>query len=214
MGRYSPRESFPHPILVIYLALELDLHAILPAAFYDLSRYGPSKIMTGAIPSPAIPYCSNGEPVTPHQPAIRLAHYHLCNTLMGREQAQRYLATFIDRELTDRPVAAECQNKDTAMARYCTESFYFILLNLLRSVGGVACGRDGDPLFTLLQAMDMLSRTDFSDGEKQCGLKLCTPCKSDFATSVERGREEVWRLIPEWFNIPLRCVSKGVCDLD
>lgn len=202
MGRYSPRESCPHPILVIYLALELDLHAILPAAFYDLSRYGPSKIMAGVNALPATPYCPDSEPVTPRQPAIRLSHQHLCNTLTGREQAQRYLAIFIDRELKDRPIAAGCQTKDTATARYCSESFYFIQLNLLRSVGGVACGRDGDPLFTLLQAMDMLSRTDFSDGEKQCGLKLCDPCKSDFATSVEKAREEVWLLIPEWFNIP------------
>ena len=48
--------------------------------------------------------------------------------------------------------------------QYCIESFYFILLNVLRSVGGIACGRDGDLLFTLVQAVDMLSRTDFRMG--------------------------------------------------
>jgi hypothetical protein len=68
--------------------------------------------------------------------------------------------------------------------RYCVESFYFILLNVLRSVGGgggIACGRDGDPLFTLVQAVD----TDFSDGVRERGLKMCERCKGDFAEAIE-----------------------------
>ena len=44
-------------------------------------------------------------------------------------------------------------------SRACLESFYFIMLNILRSVGGIACGRDADPLFTLVQATEMLSRS-------------------------------------------------------
>jgi hypothetical protein len=71
--------------------------------------------------------------------------------------------------------------------QYCIESFYFILLNVLRSVGGIACGRDGDPLFTLVQAVDMQSRTDFSDGVRQHGLKMCERCKGDFAETIEGG---------------------------
>jgi hypothetical protein len=55
----------------------------------------------------------------------------------------------------------------------CRESFYFIVLNVLRSVGGIACGRDADPLFTLLQAVEMCERTDFSDGTRMCGLRMC-----------------------------------------
>jgi hypothetical protein len=49
-GKYSPRELAPHPILVISLAREIDhLSFVLPSAFYDLSRYGPKKIVSGAV---------------------------------------------------------------------------------------------------------------------------------------------------------------------
>ncbi|THV06369.1 hypothetical protein K435DRAFT_960608 [Dendrothele bispora CBS 962.96] len=46
----------------------------------------------------------------------------------------------------------------------CAESFYFIALNLLRAVGGIAVGRDADPLFTISQAEEMLERCDFVQG--------------------------------------------------
>ncbi|KAF5349797.1 hypothetical protein D9758_010165 [Tetrapyrgos nigripes] len=49
----------------------------------------------------------------------------------------------------------------------CTESFYFIALNLLRAVGGIAVGRDADPLFTIKQAEEMLVRADFVEGEDE-----------------------------------------------
>jgi len=199
-GRYTPRDSCAHPVLAIGLALELGLDSILPAAFYDLSRYGPSKIMTGAPPLTLVPYYSCASNNT-NSSTVRLSLDQLCKTLVGREHAQHFVATFIDKELKDRLVAPDCFNRDTITIRYCAQSFYFILLNILRSVGGIACGRDGDPLFTLMQAAEMLSRTDFSDGVMQCGLKMCERCKMDFAQSVEKAREEVWISIPGWFGL-------------
>ena len=85
----------------------------------------------------------------------------------------------------------------------CRESFYFIILNILRSVGGIANGRDADPLFTLIQATETLFRTDFSEGQRLCGLRLCQPCKADFAISTAKAREEVWNLIPRWFEMQI-----------
>jgi len=35
----------------------------------------------------------------------------------------------------------------------------------------------------------MLARTYFSDGEKQCSLKICTACKNDFSKEVKKARE-------------------------
>ena len=101
------------------------------------------------------------------------------------------------------PVSPECINKGTERAEYCIESFYFITLNMLRSVGGVSTGRDADPLFSLLQAMEMLSRTDFSDGRgtKQCGLRMCHMCKIEFASEGVKAREEIWSLMPRWFGL-------------
>lgn len=205
-GRYVPRDAFSHPISVINLAHELGLESILPSAFYDLSRYGPSKITMGVpatspvFPIPSVAHLSSDLDLN-NLSTVHLPHILLCHTLQGRESAQQFISTFVDKELTVRPISAGCTNSHDHAGRFCRESFYFIKLNILRSVGGIASGRDGDPLFTLVQAVDMLSRTDFSDGEKQCGLKMCNSCKIDFASAVGRAREEVWALIPGWFGL-------------
>lgn len=201
-GRYLPRESCPHPILVIRLALDLEIPSILPAAFYDLARYGPSRIASGInIPPSAI---DKYIPLTPDlaPKVVTLSRPHLVQTLRGRECVQSYMANFIATSLQSRPPSTDCAYQfDVDASRPCHESFYFIMLNVLRSVGGIACGRDADSLFTLIQAMEMLSRTDFSDGQRQCGLRMCHPCKLDFSASAMRAREEVWSSLPTWFGL-------------
>ena len=218
-GRYAPRDFCPHPILVIELALEMNLPTILPAALYDLSRYGPSKIMTGTI-SPTTTFDRllselAGESLVPERP-VRLSRDLLCRTLRGREATQRFMAAFIAKELHCRAPSAECSNREEKdnPSRPCHESFYFIMLNILRSVGGIACGRDADPLYTLVQAAEMLSRTDFSDGQRQCGLKLCQPCKADFSEATSKAREEAWSLLPLWFGFVEGDRADSLLDLD
>ncbi|KAF9561502.1 hypothetical protein CPC08DRAFT_635317 [Agrocybe pediades] len=218
-GRYVPRDFCPHPILVIELALDMNLPTILPAALYDLSRYGPSKIMTGTT-SPTTAYDRllselTGEPLLPERP-VRLSRDLLCRTLRGREATQRYMASFIAKELHCRAPSQDCLNREEKdnPSQPCHESFYFIMLNILRSVGGIACGRDADPLYTLVQAAEMLSRTDFSDGQRQCGLKLCQPCKIDFAEATTKAREEAWSLLPQWFGFVEGEKTDSLLDLD
>ncbi|KAF7354445.1 hypothetical protein MVEN_01133500 [Mycena venus] len=198
LGRYAPRASRPHPILVIDLALELGLPSLLPAALYDLSRYRPSKIMAG---TPAPPLSITLERAAQRNP-VTVSTTLLIVILRGREAAERYFADFVIKELQDRAPAPDCLHlKEDIPSRMCRHSFCFIMLNLLRSVVGITSGRDADLLFTLVQAMDMLSRTDFTDGHRQCGLKLCHPCKVDFAKSATRAREEAWKLLPTWFEL-------------
>ncbi|EPQ58790.1 hypothetical protein GLOTRDRAFT_33335 [Gloeophyllum trabeum ATCC 11539] len=187
-GRYNPREMYAHPILVISLATELGLDHLLPAAYYDLCRYGPSKIASGVPPS------------NPDSP-ILLSRRELLSTFLGREAGQRYIITFIQDELAHRPPARDCSASPISGNHPCLESFYFIQLNILRSVGGIAAGRDGDPLYTLAQAVEMLSRTDFSDGVNQCGLKICNACRAEFMVSVRKCRERVWSEVPGWFGL-------------
>ncbi|KAJ7797406.1 hypothetical protein B0H14DRAFT_3114344 [Mycena olivaceomarginata] len=197
-----------HPLLVVDLALALgpDL-AHLPAALYDLSRYGPSKILSGTLAPPlslALPpshpaYASHTLAALKSTLPVRA----LLTTFRGREAAQAYLAAFISTHLHARAPAPLCAYlEDEPPTRHaCRESFYFIMLNMLRSVGGIACGRDADPLFTLLQAVEMLERTDFSDGTRVCGLRMCAACKVDFRECAGRAREEVWGLLPGWFGL-------------
>lgn len=201
--KYSPRDSYAHPILVIDLAHELGLTSVLAAAFYDLSRYGPSRIMVGAPrPQSETPLSGAEEQVIASKESYtRLSRSFLYRTFRGREHAQKYVSVFIEKELTTRPISFDCANSAIDNGRSCKDSFYFIMVNTFRSVGGIACGREADPLCTLLHAVEMLSRTDFSNGRKQCGLKICEACKADFAVSVDSARKEVWELIPGWFGL-------------
>ncbi|KAF6755745.1 hypothetical protein DFP72DRAFT_807380 [Ephemerocybe angulata] len=203
-GRYLPRETHAHPILLMELAIELSLPHLLPSAFYDLSRYGPSKIMAGTTQAAfALDVAASKEPMeTSRERSVVLNKEMLVRTFKGREASQRCVSEFVARELENRSASPECANRgEDGMSRSCLESFYFIMLNILRSVGGIACGRDADPLFTLVQAAEMLTRTDFSDGQRQMGLRMCAACKADFKTSVEKAREEVWRNLPTWFGM-------------
>jgi hypothetical protein len=217
-GQYAPRKHYTHPISVINLARELSLDHLLPAAFFDLCRYGPSKIAAGssAQTSGSKDKGNGSNSAFPKRitEASRLSDIDLCAALRGRESAQRFIASFIDEHLANRGVAEACLNKDGSedSSRECRESFYFIMLNVMRSVGGIACGRDADPLFTLLQAAEMLERTDFSDGVTTCGLKLCRACKEDFHLVVQHAREKVWDSIPRWFGLDASnqsLISKG-----
>lgn len=206
-GRYIPRDHCAHPILAIELGLEMNLLSILPAALYDLSRYGPAKIMAGTV-APLTTFQRlitqlTGSLSKPEIRPVRLSRDLLCRTLRGREAAQRYLAGFIEKEIHCRSPAQDCLNRfdNISPSKQCHESFYFIMLNVLRSIGGISCGRDADPLFSLVQVMEMLSRTDFSDGQRQCGLKLCQACKTDFAASAAKAREDIWNIIPQCFSL-------------
>ncbi len=206
-GRYNPREHYAHPVLVIQLAEELDLDHILTSAFYDLSRYGPRKIAAGAtnmphlLPATLARFKARAGGASGPKDPLRLARADLGAAFRGREASQRFLAGFIEAELAGRAISAGCANRAHANGHHCRESYYFIMLNVLRSVSGIASGRDADPLFSLSQAVEMLSRTDFSDGTKQCGLRICASCKEDFAGSVAKARKEAWELIPVWFGL-------------
>ncbi|KAJ6474652.1 hypothetical protein C8R47DRAFT_1324136 [Mycena vitilis] len=149
----------------------------------------------GRIPRPNT-FIQTHRHAAPRKP-VTLPPALLTATFRGREAAQRYLADFVIKELQRRAPAPNCMHLEEAPpSRMCRESFYFIMLNILRSVSGIACGRDADPLFTLVQAMEMLSRTDFSDGSRQCGPRCVIPARSTSRTAV-RAREEVWML----FNV-------------
>jgi hypothetical protein len=218
-GAYVPREYTTHPILLIELAKELGLIEFLPSAFYDLSRYGPSKIFLG---TPALkgvlsqsadtgtdaPEIKSPQDDDPLQP-VRLTNDMLARTLRGRERGQKFIHKFIITRILHRAASEDCLYRlepTNGVASFpCYQSFYFIALNVLRAVGGIASGRDADPLFTLLQAVEMLSRMDFENGNEgdggKCGLKMCGTCKADFEEDCHRARRAVWRELPRWFGL-------------
>jgi hypothetical protein len=148
-GHYTPRTLLVTLVLTPSLLLISLWNSVSTRyrllLFNDLSRYGPSKIMSGTSAVPPVPYCSYAPKIT-NPSVVRLSHDQLCKTLIGREFAQDFVATFIDKELKDCPVIRDF-NMDKITIRYCVESFYFILLNILRSV--VATVIRCSPLFKL-----------------------------------------------------------------
>ncbi|KAF9240827.1 hypothetical protein BU15DRAFT_45363 [Melanogaster broomeanus] len=209
-GHYHPREAYAHPILAINLALELGVPDVLPSAFYDLARYAPSKILSGTRAFHLVALDDNGSQGTP--PLMHISHDSLVRAFKGRELAQLYISTFLARALSHHPspsclhsaklsMSISTGGTGTVASAHCMESFYFIHLNVLRSVGGIACGRDADPLFTLIQAAEMLDRRDFTDGVRMRGLRMCGVCKRAWRGEVGKAREEVWGLIPVWFGL-------------
>ena len=188
------------------LAMELGLYSMLPAAFYDLCRHPPSRIVVGTVSTPPVtgidPVAQNADNTS----LMCLSPDFLFRTLLGRECCQHFVADFIEQGIKRRRPSIDCvhaNNEDDNANQECPcrQSFYYLTLNILRAVGGIADGRDADALYTLIQATEMLSRTDFSDGEKQCSLKICTACKNDFSKEAKKAREEVWASIPKWFGL-------------
>ena len=218
-GKYSPRELAPHPILVISLAREIDhLAFVLPSAFYDLSRYGPKKIVSGTLAplplnfdSPTSSPTSSPTFPTPDSPTLDgskdptcLSHQDAVSVLAGREQGQRFMISFIERTLVDPPISPRCLSQEF-QSQACRAAFYFIMLNALRSMNGIAIGRDADPLYTLSQTEDMLDRIDYADATDPkvlCSLNICAACKSDFRAVIRTARQDVWKSIPSWFGLP------------
>ncbi|VDC04110.1 unnamed protein product [Peniophora sp. CBMAI 1063] len=212
-GRYLPRELIASPILVINLARELDLNTLLPSAFYDLSRYGPSKTVGGTAAPPALKLNfseSHGgtQPTVPIRipdstARANLSPADLVTLLAGREAGQAWLTHFLDLSVGARLPSLACVYRQDD-SRACRDSFTFLLLNTRRAIGGIAIGRDADPLYTLDQMREMLHRSDFSDGARSYGLPMCCLCKSDFLSAVDHAREEVWKAIPQWFGLAHR----------
>ncbi|KAI9466968.1 hypothetical protein BJY52DRAFT_1182461 [Lactarius psammicola] len=237
-GHYDPRHEIPSPIHVINLARELNVGSILPAAFYDLARYGTSKTAGGTEPlahlvfetssednpvstttttfsspslSPSSPQTPDRVPSSPRSPTlscftspvlvqdsapVTLSHGDLVLTFRGRENLQRTVATFLDAQVKNRSPAEGCTG-----GRACRDAFYFITLNTLRAVGGIAAGRDGDPLFTLGQMIEMLHHTEWVDGQFLRGLPMCGKCRGEFIPAVHAGRQAIWDQIPESFGL-------------
>jgi hypothetical protein len=246
-GHYDPRQEIPSPIHVINLARELNVGSVLPAAFYDLARYGASKTAGGTeplahlvleIPSensspasattttatlvfsssssssqaapvtavatdrlPSGPYpCPLSRFVSPmlvqESTPVMLSHDDLVLTLRGREHLQRSVATFLDAQVKHRAPAEGCTG-----GQACRDAFYFVALNTLRVVGGIAAGRDGDPLFTLGQIVNMLHHTEWVDGRYLRGLPMCAKCREAFIPAVHAGRRAIWDQIPGWFGL-------------
>lgn len=202
-GCYAPRHFSPHPVLVIELAIELGLNHLLPGAFYDLSRYAPAKIMYGTPGIRSVLVSPNTEPRY-----VCLSNQLLVRTFQGRESAQLYLVDFLKTHITSRKPSSECLFPPNCPSHPCVRAFLEIHSSIFRCIGGIDSGRDADPLFSLAQAMELLTKPDRIEGERARAL-MCGPCKVELLGDFARGRETAWAHLPSWFGLEEESKEEG-----
>ncbi|OCH93111.1 hypothetical protein OBBRIDRAFT_372191 [Obba rivulosa] len=189
-GLYNPRPSLPHPLLIIELAREADVPELLPSAFYDISRYLPSQLASGHTPSDGT--------------KRMLADDDLLQILRGKEHSARFFSTFIVNDLEGRVPSEFCLHRNDTVPsrkRACQIAFEAITFDLIRDVNGMLCNRNSDPLFAIADTFLMQTREDIPGAENEVVHRACEFCRMEYGAVVDAVREELWRKIPEWFEL-------------
>lgn len=139
---------------------------------------------------------------------VCLSNQLLTRTFQGRESAQRFLINFLVSHVGTRKPSPNCLFRRNCPSHPCIQAFREIYLNMFRCIGGIDSGRDGDPLFSLAQGMELLTRPDRTEGERARAL-MCGPCKVDFLDDFARGRETAWMHLPAWFGLEEESRQEG-----
>lgn len=180
--------------LIIELAREVNAPELLPSAFYDLSRYLPSQIALGHIEM------QGGRS---HQLPVE----DLLRVLRGKEQAARFLSTFIVNELEGRDPSDACvyrPDPHPAMQRACQVAFEAINFELIRDVNSMVCNRNSDALFAIADSLLMQTREDTPGVLNRAVYRACEVCRLEYGTVVDAMREDFWRRLPEWFELEVQ----------
>lgn len=135
-----------------------------------------------------------------------LSDEDLMNTLRGREHASRFLSTFVVNELEGRDASVNCVHRndpDPFRKRICQATFEATTFEILRDVNGVVFHRSSDPLFAIMDADLMQTRSDLAGGRLSVLHRACEHCRLEFTASVDGAREEMWHKLPGWFGVNL-----------
>ncbi|THH16576.1 hypothetical protein EW146_g4071 [Bondarzewia mesenterica] len=190
---FNPKDDFLHPIMIINLARQASVPELLPSAFYDLSRQFPSSVAVGF---------TDASTSTHH----RLSHDDLVRLLHGRELASRFFSTFIVNELEGRRASQWCYNASSEIPERknnCQVAFENVTVELLRDVNGVVCNRTSDPLFAMVEGLNLQRNDSAPSPLFKNKFRACDVCRIEFAVSVDAAREDFWRRLPEWFDVEI-----------
>lgn len=172
----------------------MDAPSLLPAAFYDLSRYPYTEILETAdedITSRPLPPCPSSLSMADMQ--------RLC---LGKETSQNTITSLI---------TAMGSSQSVRQAQSSTHS-HFRKANLASvCVSAAACRKDFselvelatqhylfdrergcyDPLY-VAEELGQLKSAEFSE---------CKACAKSLETWATKERERMWKLIPSWFRL-------------
>lgn len=128
----------------------------------------------------------------------QLAEGDLFTLLKGREDASRFLSTFLAK-LASRDPSSNCKyTGDHPRRRFCQAAFENIFYDILRDANSLLCYRSCDPLFAIMDSEMMYERDDAGQGIL---LHPCEYCRAEFRVEVEVARDEFWHSLPEWFGV-------------
>lgn len=180
--------------MMIPLFREIKAYDFLPAAYYDLSRCVASDIVQGW-----------SYPADPNS-TWHLTSDEIMTCLKGKEQASRFLSTFIVNELEGREPSASCvyradpADMDGLKRRICPAAFEAVTFEIVRDCNGVVCHRITDPLFAILDSY-LMQKRDNPIGRGRITFRACDFCREDFAQAVETARNTLWQKLPGWFGV-------------
>ena len=171
----------------------MDAPHLLPSAFYDLSRYLPSQICADYTdPQTGITYSVSPE--------------NLHKILYGKEQTARFFSTFLVDSLEGRRPSKHCVYRNDvqpARKRSCQVAFETITLGILRDANGILLNHNSDPLFALHDSILMQTKADQPGVENKAVYRACEACRMEYGAIVQGAREEFWRRLPGWFELPV-----------
>jgi hypothetical protein len=199
-GAYESERIRPHPIVIIKLAHELGPAGatLLPAAFYDLSRYNCSHIWMG---------CSNivqdasGNTSTRSTGATRLSMTDMQRVMIGKEASQTFIVHFLRDELESMDIPPFCEHGPYENGRECRHAFDDLAHEMYRGIVGVTSGRDSDPLFTLDVAVSIQGREVDGTLGVHSARRACEQCRAQFSQVALAARRYVWDQLPRWFGL-------------
>jgi hypothetical protein len=186
---------------VINLAREVDAPSLLPAAFYELSKYHFSQIFEPSADSPLHPDLAESS----ISPALSIRDIRLL--ALGKESSQRAVAALIT------SMSTELYRDYSSNPHTHPNSVYAHQRKMLdrACVSPAACRRDMGEL------VDLATNHYLFDREKGCSDPLCVAEElgslksSEFsecracAKSLEgwaiKEREKIWKLVPHWFRL-------------
>ncbi|KDR80529.1 hypothetical protein GALMADRAFT_240831 [Galerina marginata CBS 339.88] len=190
----SRTHRYPHPFSVISLAREVNAPSLLPAAFYDLSRYSFSQIFEP----------NEDEPLYRSPPPPSLSAIDTQRLCLGKEISQNAITALIQsmgngqyirhaqqnhpnhshlRKVSSGGIcvsAAACRKDFTELVDLATQHYLFD-----RERGCY------DPLY-VAEELGQLKSAEFSE---------CKACAKSLEAWAAREREKIWKTIPFWFRL-------------
>lgn len=198
----SAIRTYPSPIAVINLAREVDAPALLPSAFYDLSRYHFAQIFD----------CDSDEPAwrCPLSPADmqRLA--------LGKEASQHAVTTLIRsmgslahslqghaqgyHSQSHSHVHRTCKRDFSELVALATQHYLFDHERGCTDPLYVA-EELGQPLYDFGQPVSGEDYGHFGGSRRGVEQAECQACARALTLWSTRERERMWKMIPLWFRL-------------